>query len=225
MVKSEDELDYIRKSCRITDEALGAAFQSLREGMTEIELNSIISDGMKRLGGVPQFGIVLFGNRAALPHGTPSTRKLSKGDIILVDTGASYEGYYSDITRTIVFGKPTGRQQRIWDIVLRANKLAFEAIKPGTTCENADKVAREVITEAGFGKYFIHRLGHGIGLQGHEHPYLVGGNRLALEVDMTFSIEPGIYIVGEIGVRTEDTALCTKNGCESLTHLERLIEA
>lgn len=225
MVKSTEELDYIKKACEITDKALRKAFQNLREGITEIELNSIISDEMENLGGKIQFGIVLFGGRAALPHGTLSDRKLKRGDVILVDTGSSFKDYYSDITRTVVFGKPTERQRRIWDNVLKANKAAFDAIEPGTTCEEADKVARKVISDAGFGEYFIHRLGHGIGLQGHEHPYLVGGNKLRLEAGMTFSIEPGIYIVGEIGVRTEDTALCTRDGCESLTHLERSIEA
>lgn len=224
MIKSGEEFDHMRRACEIADKALEVGFQSLREGMTEHELSSIIRAEMNRLGGRPQFGLVLFGEKAALPHGAPGDKVLRKGDVVLVDTGANVEGYSSDITRTVVFGEPTERQRLIWETVLRANRAAFEVIKPGTTCEEADGVARRVISEAGFGEYFIHRLGHGIGLQGHEHPYLVGGNKLRLKPGMTFTIEPGIYIVGEIGVRIEDTALCTPEGCESLTGMKRSIE-
>ncbi|MCD6262825.1 M24 family metallopeptidase, partial [Candidatus Bathyarchaeota archaeon] len=141
-----------------------------------------------------------------------------------VDAGASVDGYFSDLTRTVVFGEATERQRRIWETVLRANRAAFEAIRPGTTCEEADGAARRVIEEEGFGEFFIHRLGHGVGLQVHEHPYLVKGNRMPLKPGMTFTIEPGIYIVGEIGVRIEDTALCTPEGCESLTGMRRSLE-
>ncbi|MFB0543324.1 MAG: M24 family metallopeptidase [Candidatus Bathyarchaeia archaeon] len=224
MVKSGEELNHMRRACEIADKALEVGFQSLREEMTESELSSIIRDEMSRLGGRPQFCGVLFGEKAALPHGAPGDRGLRRGDVVLVDMGANVEGYSSDLTRTGVFGEPTRRQQLIWETVLRANRAAFEAVKPGVPCEEADGVARQVISEAGFGEYFIHRLGHGIGLQGHEHPYLVGGNKLRLRPGMTFTIEPGIYIVGEIGVRIEDTALCTPGGCESLTGMKRSIE-
>ena len=224
MVKSENELNNIRKACEIADKAMEASFHSLSEGMTEIELASIIETEMSRLGGRPQFNIVLFKERAALPHGRPSDRRLKRSDMVLLDIGASFEGYFSDITRTVVFGEPTERQRHIWKTVLMANRAAFEAIRPGTTCEEADKVARRVVSEAGFGENFIHRLGHGIGLQGHEHPYLVEGNKMQLRPGMTFTIEPGIYIVGELGVRIEDTALCTPEGCEPLTKTKRSIE-
>ena len=223
MVKSEWELSNMRKACMIADKAVEAGFQTLEAGLTEMELHATITSEMKSLGGVPQFDIVLFGARAALPHGRPSNAKLKRGDVVLVDTGCTFNGYYSDITRTVVFGKPSERQKRIWNLVLKANRTAFSSIKPGTTCEDADKYARDVISSGDFGRYFIHRLGHGIGLQGHEHPYLVKGNKLPLKSSMTFTIEPGIYIVGELGIRIEDTVVCTEDGCETLTNLGRKI--
>jgi len=223
MVKSGDELEKIRAACRIIGRAVEAGFESLEDGLTELELNFIIMDEVKRLGGLPAFCIVLFGERAALPHGSPSKRELRRGDAVLVDAGAIVDGYYSDITRTVIFGEPSGRQRRIWETVLKANRAAFNYVRPGVTCESVDGVARRIIEEAGFGEYFIHRLGHGIGLEVHEHPYIVKGNKLNLKAGMTFTIEPGIYIVGEIGVRIEDTVLCTRDGCVSLTEMERSI--
>ncbi|MCS7387054.1 MAG: Xaa-Pro peptidase family protein [archaeon GB-1867-005] len=223
MVKSEFEVAKIRAACRIVDRAVKAGFESLEEGLTELELSSIIEGEARRLGGRPSFCTVLFGERAALPHGSPSDRELRRGDVVLVDAGVIVDGYHSDITRTVVFGEPSGRQRRIWEVVFNANRAAIEYIRPGVTCEDADRVAREIIIRAGFGEHFIHRLGHGIGLEVHEHPYLVRGNGLRLKAGMTFTIEPGIYISGELGVRIEDTVLCTSGGCASLTMLERSI--
>lgn len=223
MVKSGDELEKIKSACRIISRAVKAGFEGLEDGLTELELGFMVMDEVKRLGGRPAFCTVLFGERAALPHGSPGERELRSGDVVLVDAGAIVDGYYSDITRTVVFGEPSRRQKRIWETVLKANRVALNYVRPGVTCESVDGVARKVIEEAGFGEYFIHRLGHGIGLEVHEHPYLVKGNRLKLEAGMTFTIEPGIYIVGEIGVRIEDTVLCTRDGCVSLTELERSI--
>jgi len=221
MVKSKAEVEYIQKACAFTDIAVKAGFESLHKGMSELELSSIISDEMTRLGGSPHLGIVLFGDRSALPHAHPGDRKLMNGDIILVDTGTTWNGYWSDSTRTILFGKPTEQQKRIWNTVLKANKAALAAAAPDVKCEDVDKAARDIIDVAGFGDYFVHRVGHGIGLQGHEHPYMVKGNQQLLKPYMTFTIEPGIYITGLMGVRIEDTVVCTKSGCESLTHLER----
>ncbi len=221
MVKSKSEAEFIQKACAITCLAVKVGFESLHIGMTELELSSIISDELTRQGGSPHLGIVLFGDRSALPHAHPGDRKLMKGDIILVDTGTTWNGYWSDITRTIIFGKPTEQQKRIWNTVLKANKAAFAAVAPNVKCEDVDKTARDIIDVDGFGDYFIHRVGHGIGLQGHEHPYIVKGNQQLLKPYMTFTIEPGIYITGLMGVRIEDTVVCTKSGCESLTTLER----
>ena len=221
MVKSKSEIEFIQKACSITDLAVKAGFESLHKGITELELSSIISDEMTRQGGSPHLGIVLFGDRSALPHAHPGDRKLMKGDIILVDTGTTWNGYWSDITRTILFGKPTEQQKRIWNTVLKANKAAFASAAPNVKCEDVDKAARDIIDVAGFGNYFIHRVGHGIGLQGHEHPYMVKGNQQLLKPYMTFTIEPGIYITGLMGVRIEDTVVCTKSGCKFLTNLEQ----
>ena len=221
MVKSQQELEWMRMACAILDRALETSFERLHTGMTEKELASILASEIQSLGGAVGFGLILFGERAALPHGQPSERKLEPGDAILVDTGAIVRGYYSDLTRTVFYGEPTDRQREIYQVVHDANRAAYEAVRPGITCESLDETARNVIEDAGYGEYFIHRLGHGIGLQVHERPYIVRNNGLELEPGMTFTIEPGIYIVGEIGVRVEDTVVCTTAGCERLTRLSR----
>lgn len=221
MVKSDEEIAWMRRACEVSDRALMAGFESLWEGMTELQLASAISAELTRLGGSPHLGIVLFGARTALPHGQPGEEGLKRGDCVLVDTGTTWEGYWSDITRTVFFGEPSARHRRIWLTVLEANRAAFAAAAPGARCEEVDRSAREVINRAGFGEYFIHRLGHGVGLEGHEHPYMVEGNGLELRPRMAFTIEPGIYIAGDVGVRIEDTAVCTESGCESLTGMER----
>jgi Xaa-Pro dipeptidase len=221
MVKTPQEVDWIRKACTIADRALENTFRELRTGMTETELASTLTTEMKTLGGGMVFVDVLFGERAALPHGGASERRLKPGDGVLVDMGCTVNGYWSDITRTAFYGDPSKRQTEIYNTVLKANKAAFNAVKPGATCESVDIAARKVIEEAGYGKYFIHRLGHGVGLQIHEHPYMVRNNTLTLAAGMVFSDEPGIYIVGELGVRVEDTVVCTQTGCESLTRHRR----
>jgi Xaa-Pro dipeptidase len=225
MIKSPQELDWMRMACAITDRALEVSFGKLHTGLTEKELAAILASEIQSLGGTVGFNGILFGERAALPHGGPSDRKLEPGDTILVDTGAIVNGYYSDLTRTVFYGEPTVRQEELYDVVLQANRAAYEAVRPGITCESLDEIAREVIVDAGYGEYFIHRLGHGVGLQVHERPYLVKNNSLELEPGMTFTIEPGIYIVGEIGIRVEDTVVCTTARCESLTRLNRELKA
>ena len=189
--------------------------------MTEKELATILASKIQAIGGMVGFNLVLFGERAALPHGRPSERELKHGDCVLVDVGAIIHGYYSDLTRTVFYGEPTARQVEIYDIVREVNRDSYESVKPGVTCGKLDEIARGIIEEEGYGDYFIHRLGHGIGLQGHERPYIVRNNDLELEPGMTFTIEPGIYIVGEIGVRVEDTVVVTSGGCETLTRLSR----
>ena len=161
----------------------------------------------------------MFGFTSAFPHGTRQKRDLHDGDIVLVDGGCSVEGFRSDVTRTVVFGKASERQKEVFKAVLEAQQTAHEAVKPGVTCGEIDRAARSVIEKAGFGpryKYFAHRLGHGIGMDGHEYPYLVKENPLILEPGMTFSNEPGIYIYGEFGVRIEDCFVVTDNGAKML---------
>ena len=187
--------------------------------MTQGELSGVISsEYVKR--GLRGWALVLFGPNAAFPHGTKNHVLLSPGQLVLVDTGTSFHGYKSDISRTTIFGEPTKRQTEIWSAVKEAQSMALEKAKPGIKAGDVDKVARSVIAKAGFGKgysVFTHRLGHGIGMDGHEFPYLVKGNKLKLQTGMTFSNEPGIYIRGELGVRLEDIMVITKNGSELLT--------
>ena len=221
-VKTAKEIAFMDLANRITKLAYREGFKSLRAGMTTRDLAGAISAATQKLGsqggGGPQFG-----PNTAFPHGSQVQRTLTEGDAVLVDGGCAIEGYRSDITRTVVFGAPSDKQRQVWDIVRKAQKAALAAARPGATCESVDRAARKVVEDAGFGpgyKYFAHRLGHGIGMEGHEYPYLVKGNTLKLEPGMTFSNEPGIYIYGEFGVRTEDCMVVTEDGARHLGGLE-----
>jgi Xaa-Pro dipeptidase len=212
--KSEHELALMRLACEATFNVYKATFASLKEGMKQSEVAALIAAGYQRMG-LSGDSIVLFGPAAALPHGTRDDRQLREGDGILIDGGTSVEGYQSDVTRTSVLGKPSDRLQRAFDTVRKAQDAALAAAISGKKCGSVDDAAREVITKAGFGpnyKYFAHRLGHGIGLDGHEQPYLVRGNRVILEPSMTFSDEPGIYVPGEYGLRCEDVMAISESG-------------
>jgi Xaa-Pro dipeptidase len=213
-IKTDKELAYMDLANRITKIAYREAFQLAQEGMESEEMRNLIREAHAKMGvsgsGYPQFGFT-----SAFPHGTRQKRDLHQGDIILVDGGCSVEGYQSDVTRTIVFGTPSDKQKKVFDIVLKAQQEAMKTVRPGVTCGSVDAAARKVIDDAGFGpgyKYFVHRLGHGIGLEGHEFPYLVKSNVLALRPGMTFSNEPGIYIYDEFGIRIEDCFVVTEDG-------------
>jgi Xaa-Pro dipeptidase len=212
--KTEHELELMALANEATCSVYRAVFTALREGMTPREVNGLISQGYQRMG-LSGGAIVLFGEWAALPHGTTRPQRLKEGDVVLIDGGTSVEGYASDVTRTTVFGKPSDKIRRAWDAVRRAQDAALAAAQRGKLSGSVDDAARKVITDAGFGKdyeLFTHRLGHGIGLDGHEHPYLVRGSKTVLEPGMTFSNEPGIYIRGEFGLRLEDVMAITENG-------------
>ena len=220
--KTAKEIAYMDLANRIIKIAFREGFKSLRAGMSTRDLAGAIAAATQKLGsaggGGPQFG-----PNTAFPHGSQVPRTLTAGDPVLVDGGCAVEGYHSDVTRTIVFGKPTDKQRRVWDIVRKAQKAALAAAKPGAPCESVDAAARKVIVDAGYGpgyKYLAHRLGHGIGMDGHEYPYLVKGNTLKIEPGMTFSNEPGIYIYGEFGIRTEDCMVVTENGARHLGGME-----
>ncbi|HWO02774.1 MAG TPA: Xaa-Pro peptidase family protein, partial [Blastocatellia bacterium] len=218
-VKSAHEIELMRLANRITMKAFEIAAKSLRDGITHGEFGGKISAAHQQLG-ARGGALVLFAEYSALPHGTITPQKLKQGDVVLMDGGCSVEGYASDITRTTVFGRPSDKQRRVWDIVKQAQAAALKAARPGVACEDVDAAARKVIVEAGFGphyKYFTHRVGHGIGMDGHEWTYLVRGNKTKLEAGMTFSNEPGIYIPGEFGVRHEDIMAITQDGAELLT--------
>ncbi|RKY85119.1 aminopeptidase P family protein [candidate division KSB1 bacterium] len=213
-IKNKKEIAYMDLANRITKLAYQYGFNRLKEGMSPGDLSSIIGEAHRKMG-VTGGGSPSFGENSAFPHGTIYKRNLKSGDIVLVDGGCSVQGYRSDVTRTIVFGKPSRKQKKIWEIVRKAQIAALNKVRPGIPCEEIDKAARKVIEDAGFGpdyKYFTHRLGHGIGMDGHEYPYLVMGNRLKLQPGMTFSDEPGIYIYGEFGVRIEDCFVVTEEG-------------
>jgi len=219
MVKDHHELGLMRHACALTLRAVRALLQSLEEGVTVEQAVSWAAAAYERLG-VSGWNLVLFGPDAAYPHGTSTPRALQRGDVVLIDSGCSVHGYWSDITRTAVFGAPpTERQRRVWDLVRRAQRAAFEAARPGTQCQAIDAAARGVIDEAGFGpgySRFTHRLGHGIGLDVHEWPYMVRGSTTRLRPGMTFTVEPGLYLRGELGVRHEDTVVVTGDGALNL---------
>ena len=219
MVKDAHELALMRRAGEITLRAHRAVLASLEEGTTQGDATRWCAEAHRRLG-MTGGSLVLFGPDAAFPHGTTRPRPLRAGDVVLIDGGGRLHGYASDITRTAVFrAPPTERQRRIWDVVRRAQEAAFRAARPGVEAQSVDAAARKVIEEAGFGpgyRYFTHRVGHGIGMDGHEWTYLVRGNTTLLRPGMCFSDEPGIYIPGELGIRHEDVMTITETGAENL---------
>jgi Xaa-Pro dipeptidase len=220
MVKDAHEIALMRRANEITMAAHRAVFAALKEGITQADASRLSAEAYRRLG-VTGGALVLFGPDAAFPHGTTKPRPLEKGDVVLIDGGGRLHDYASDITRTAVFGAPpTERQRTVWDVVRRAQEAAFRAARPGAEAQAVDAAARGVIEAAGFGpgyRYFTHRIGHGIGMDGHEWTYLVRGNRTRLVPGMCFSDEPGIYVPGELGVRHEDVIHITEDGAENMT--------
>jgi Xaa-Pro dipeptidase len=220
MLKDAHELALMRHANELTVRAWRAVFASLEEGMTREHVAGLCREALSRQG-VVGGALVLFGADAAFPHGTDNPQPLKAGDVVLIDGGCKVHDYASDITRTGVFGAPpTVRQRRVWEVVREAQKAAFEVARPGVECQALDAAARRVVDEAGFGPeytHFTHRVGHGIGMDGHEWTYLVRGNATKLQPGMCFSDEPGIYIYGEMGVRHEDIIFITKDGAENMT--------
>jgi Xaa-Pro dipeptidase len=219
MIKSSAEIALMQRAKNITLEVHKATARILVEGITTTEVADFIAKAHTRLGvdGPLSFCIVLFGEPTAYPHGVPYPQTLANGDMVLIDTGATIEGYHSDITRSYVFGEPSARQREIWDLEKQAQAAAFDAAQPGASCESVDAAARGVIEAAGFGPGYgvpglPHRTGHGIGLDVHEWTYLVKGNSTRLEAGMCFSNEPMICIYGEFGVRLEDHFHVTDDG-------------
>jgi Xaa-Pro dipeptidase len=216
--KSEHELALMRLACEATFAVYKATFASLKEGIRQSEVSAMIAAGYERMN-LEGDSLVLFGPAAALPHGTHDDRQLREGDGVLIDGATTIEGYHSDITRTSSLGKPSDKLQRAFEIVRKTQDAALAAAVAGKTCGSVDDAARAIITKAGFGpdyKYFAHRLGHGIGIDEHEQPYLVRGNRVILESSMTFSNEPGIYVPGEYGLRCEDDMAISESGAAQL---------
>jgi len=227
MYKDAVELAAMRTATEIAQHALQNTISQVKIGISERELAAELTLQLFRAGCNPEIPfspIVSGGPNSANPHATPSERKLEMGDLLVIDWGASHNGYFSDITRTFSIGEVEAEFERIGQIVLAANTAGREAARPGVTAQLVDQAAREVIKQAGYGKYFTHRLGHGLGMEGHEAPYIRDGNLMVLEPGMTFTIEPGIYLPCRNGVRIEDDVVITDTGMECLTSLPREIE-
>jgi Xaa-Pro dipeptidase len=219
MIKSDHELELMALANKVTLTAYKAAYQAMREGMTQPDLEKLITSANEQLGFPGEVDIDI-GENSSFPHGSIVPQTIRDGTLVLIDGGGPVEGYQSDISRTFVFGTPSDKMKKNFDIVHRAQSAALKAARPGVECQAVDAAARKVITEAGYGpdyKFFTHRVGHGIGMDGHEWPYLVRGNNTLLARGMTFSDEPGIYIKGEFGVRLEDDMHITENGAELFT--------
>lgn len=216
MIKSEKEIALIRLANEATEACIRQTWLQIKPGMSEQEVSKLLQQNFSALG-LSGGGLIQFGPSAAIPHGGASPRILEQNDIVLMDCGTKVQSYNSDITRTTVIGTPSSRHEEIWRIVKSAQNAAIAAAKPGVACEAVDAAARRVIEEAGYGKYFLHRLGHGIGLEGHEAPYFAGNNKTVLQPGMTLTVEPGIYLQGEFGVRLEDVIAITESGWELLS--------
>ena len=219
MIKNPHEIALMRLASQVTLSVYEAVYHALHEGLTQHDVGELIEKAYARTG-FPGDASVMVGEYSANPHGSNTPQTIREGTIIMVDDGCTVEGYQSDITRTFVLGKPTDKMKQVFDIVHRAQSAALAGAKPGAACGSVDDAARKVITDTGYGpdyKYFTHRLGHGLGMDGHEWPYLVRGNQTPLQANVTTSNEPGIYIPGEFGIRLEDDMHITENGAELFT--------
>ena len=222
MCKDAEEIALMRRSSRMNDEALRRTMGMLSEGMTELELQDIYLKNAKAVGGdgASFHPITCFGPNCAEPHHDNDETRLKKGDSVILDVGLAHQRYCSDMTRTVFFGGITEEQQRVYDVCRRANEAGRAAVKPGLPMCEFDRAARSVIEAAGLGKYFIHRTGHGIGLEVHEHPDNSATSQIIAKPGMCFSVEPGIYLPGSFGVRIEDLVCVTEDGCETLNELD-----
>jgi Xaa-Pro aminopeptidase len=219
MCKDEGEISYFRRAVEITEKALKAITEMIRPGVTEQEVASALQIKMFSLGSGELWKqtIVTSGARTAFPHSKSSKKVINVGDLVMIDTGATYEGYVCDLTRTFAIGNIDDEFRKIYEVVKEANEAVIKFSKPKFTAEELDQVARNVIEKHGYGKFFIHRTGHGLGLEGHEPPYIVKGNKMEMKIGMTFTDEPGIYLPDKGGVRIEDNVVVTGKGLECLT--------
>jgi Xaa-Pro dipeptidase len=223
MRKDLEEVEQMRRAADLAQRALQTTLAEFQVGMTERRLASMLKIALLEAGaeGLPFDPIVAAGPNAANPHGHPTDRPVQEGDFLLFDWGATVNGYCSDITRTYPVGRMEPEMRTIYDLVLASNQAGQKAVRPGASCEQVDAAARHVIDHGGYGGRFFHRTGHGLGMQGHEPPSIVAGNDQVLELGMTFTIEPGIYLAGRNGVRIEDDMVVTEEGSECLTTLCR----
>jgi Xaa-Pro aminopeptidase len=218
-VKDATEIALMRRAGELTSEGMKAAYEVLSPGMKECEVAAEIEYAMRKRGsyGTAFETAVASGLCSAFPHGGCSDREIREGDLVVIDFGATYKFYRSDMTRTLVAGKPSEKQKKLYAIVKAAQEKAFEAIKPNVKAKDVDGAARKIIEAAGYGECFVHGLGHGVGLEIHEPPTLNASSKETLAAGNVVTDEPGIYLVGYGGVRIEDTVLVQKNGAEKLT--------
>ena len=226
MIKDEGEISKIREACALADYAIEVGCSEIKEGKTELEILAAVEYELKKKG-VAHMSfstMVLTGTNGASPHGNPGLSIVKKGDFVLFDLGVVVDGYCSDITRTVAFGDISEKQNEIYDTVLKAQLAAIEASRPGVPCADVDQTARKIIRDAGYGQFFPHRLGHGLGIGVHEYPSLTETNSLRLVKGMVYTIEPGIYVPNVAGVRIEDDILVTEDGIEVLTKFPKELQ-
>jgi Xaa-Pro aminopeptidase len=222
MRKEPEEIEALRVNAAQADAAMEAAWKAIRVGASELEVAHAVEESFAASGADrTNFAIIGAGPNSAFPHHETGSRTLQEGDAIVLDIGGSVESYNGDLTRMAYVGSPTDEYRRVHAIVEAAVQAAIAAAKPGVRAGAVDDAARGVIAEAGYGQYFSHRVGHGIGLEGHEPPYMTAGNDLPLEKGMTFSIEPGIYLPDKFGVRLEEIVAVTDDGVEAFSRLPR----
>ena len=225
-IKAQEEIDAMQEAVNISEQALHKLMSQVKVGMTEAEIGSELSRILSDLGseGEAFHPLVQTGPNSAVPHGNTTDRVLNEGEFLLIDFGGKKQGYPADITRTFCFGEPSDELQKIFDTVVAANEAAIKVAKAGVTCGDVDKAARDVIEAAGYGEYFIHRTGHGLGLEGHELPQIASGVDDKLEVGMVFTVEPGIYVPDLGGVRIEDDVVVLENGVKILTSYPKTLK-
>ncbi len=226
IIKTPEELEVLKQAAKIADDAFTHICGFIKVGMTELEVANELEFFMRKQGATSSSfdTIVASGVRGALPHGVATDKKIQFGELVTLDYGALYNGYISDITRTVAVGEPSEKMREVYEITLAAQKLAVEGIRPGMTGIQADAIARDYIASKGYGEAFGHSTGHGIGLEVHEAPGLSFRSETVLEPNMTVTAEPGIYLPGIGGVRIEDDLVITENGCERLTHCTKELQ-
>jgi Xaa-Pro dipeptidase len=221
-IKNQEEIEKLARAASITDVATEVVLDRVRAGQTELEVAVMIGAAIGEQGGTLAFeSLVQSGPNSALPHMQPTSRQLAKGDFVLLDFGAAFDGYRADTTRMAVVGEPSARHREIHSLVLAAHDAAIAAVRAGTTTGAVDAAARQVIEAAGMGDQFFHRVGHGLGIEAHEDPSLDPGSATVLEAGMVFTIEPGVYLPGWGGVRIEDDVVVERSGCRVLTKADR----
>ena len=223
-IKDGSEIAKMERAVSIAQDSLTATLPIIKPGATEQEIGAELVIQLLRHGSAPNLPfspIVSSGPNGANPHAKPSQRRLESGDLLIIDWGATWQDYTSDLTRTFAVGPVSEEAKRIHELVLRANEAGRNTVAPGVACGEVDRAARSVITQAGYGERFRHRTGHGLGMECHEEPYIHGANRQPLETGMTFTVEPGIYFEGEFGVRIEDDVVVTEDGGRSLSNISR----